>query len=461
MSANRFQHYLSIALIFGVVGMLAWLSDRYIATADWTANSRNTLTEQSIKLLDSMPDAIRFKVFIYPDKNLKRDIQARLDLYQREKDNIEIDYIDPAKDPVLAREMGVASSGEVFIEYQGRSESLRALSEQTITTALQRLAYSGERVIRFLEGHGERRADSQNQTDYGFYAEELRNKGFKVEGLNLAKTGKVPEDTSVVVIASPTSKPLAGEIKLLREYAQGGGNVLWLADPGQMTGLEPLAEALAIEWQTGTVIYPDFQILGTAHPAVLLVLDYPDHAITSELFENTVLPFAGAVMGIKDSGWNQQPFLTSLERSWLETGKLDGDLSFSEEDGEQLGPFMLGVAMHRELDKDGNLVRPPATPEEAQQEKDSRHQRAVVIADSDFLANGYVDNLGNMQLGINIMQWLSHSDEQISIHIPPAPDNKLYLSAWAPTFYGIAFVLVAPILFLVIGVGRWWIRKRR
>ncbi|MDX1496854.1 MAG: hypothetical protein R3352_04810, partial [Salinisphaeraceae bacterium] len=236
---------------------------------------------------------------------------------------------------------------------------------------------------------------------------------------------------------------------------------LWLADPEQRVGLDAVAEALAIEWQNGTVIYPDFQMLGTTHPGVLLVLDYPDHAITRELFENTVLHFTGAIKGIKDSGWDQKPFLTSLERSWLETGELDGDLSYSEEDGEKLGPFMLGVAMHRELDKDGNLVRPPATPEEAKQKKESRHQRAVVIADSDFLANGYVENLGNMQLGINIMQWLSHSDEQISIHIPPAPDNKLMLSAWAPTFYGIAFVLVAPLLFLVIGVGRWWIRKRR
>lgn len=463
MTANRFQHYISIALIFVVAGMLAWLSDRYIATADWTANNRNTLTEPSKKLLATMPDPVRFKVFIYPDKNLKRDIDARLHMYQREKDNIEVEYIDPAKDPVLAREMGVAASGEVFIEYQGRRESLRALSEQTITTALQRLAYSGERVIRFLEGHGERRADSPDQADYGLYVEELSNKGFKVEGLNLARSGKIPEDTSVLVIAAPKSKPLEGEIQLLRDYVQNGGNILWLADPGQLAGLQPLAEDLAVQWQQGSVIYPDFQMLGTSHPAVLLVLDYPDHAITRELFENTVLPFAGALKGVRDSGWDQQPFLTSLERSWLETGSLDGDLTFSEEDGEQLGPFMLGVAMHRKLDDEGKLVQPPATPEEAEARKDeeTRQQRAVVLADSDFLANGFVENLGNMQLGLNIMQWLSHSDEQINIHIPPAPDNKLYLAPWAPAFYGIAFVLVAPMLFLVIGVGRWWLRRRR
>ena len=35
-------------------------------------------------------------------------------------------------------------------------ENLRMLSEQTLTNALERLAYSGESWIVFLEGHGER-----------------------------------------------------------------------------------------------------------------------------------------------------------------------------------------------------------------------------------------------------------------------------------------------------------------
>ncbi len=461
MTSNRIQHFISIALILAVASMLGWLSTRYVTSADWTANSRNTLTDPSLRQLASMPDSIRFRVFIYPDKNIKRDIEARLQMYQRAKDNIEVEFIDPAKQPVLAREMNVAASGEVFIEYQGRRESLRALSEQTITTALQRLAYSGDRVVRLLEGHGERRAEGKDQTDYSDFVKELRNKGLKVEGLNLAKTAEVPADTSVLVIAGMRSTPLPGEVKMLRDYIARGGNILWLADPDAPEGLDELAEELAIQWQRGAIIYPDYQLLGTPHPAIALTLDYPDHLITQDLFQNTVFPFAAAMKGISDSGWEQKPVLTTLERSWLETGKLDEDLTYNEADGDQLGPFMFGVAMHREVAPEKTAKASDSeSGEEAGADK-PRQQRAMVIGDSDFLANGYVRNLGNMQLGLNIVQWLSHSDEQISIHIPPAADNKLFLAPWAPAFYGLAFVLVGPLLFLAIGVGRWLIRRRR
>ena len=84
-----------------------------------------------------------------------------------------------------------------------------------------------------------------------------------------------------------------------------------------------------------------------------------------------------------------------------------------------------------------------------------------MIGDSDFLANGFVNNLGNMQLGINLVQWLSHSDSQLSIHIPPAPDNKLFIAPWAPMVYGLVFVLILPLGLLAFGVGRWLVRRRR
>lgn len=457
MTSNRLQHFVSIVLILAVVGMLGWLSTRYVATADWTVNSRNTLTEPSLKLLASMPDPIRFRAFIYPDKNIKRDIETRLMMYQREKDNIEIEFIDPAKEPVLARELNVAASGEVFIEYQGRRESLRALSEQTITTALQRLAFSGERVVRLLEGHGERRIDSPDQADIGEWVKELRNKGLKVEGLNLAGTAEIPADTSVLVIAGPRSKLLDGEVKIVRDYVAAGGNLLWLADPDGLAGLEALSDDVAVQWQKGTVIYPDYEMMGTGHPAIVLALEYPQHVITQDLFENTVFPFAAALRGITDAGWEQKPILTSFERSWLESGSVEQEMTFNEADGDQLGPMMMGVAMHRELPSTAEAESEATNKEE----DESRQQRVIVIGDSDFLANGFVNNLGNMQLGINLVQWLSHSDTQLSIHIPPAPDNKLFIAPWAPMVYGLVFALILPLGLLSFGVGRWLIRRRR
>ncbi|MGH8529425.1 MAG: GldG family protein [Nevskiales bacterium] len=465
---QRLQHALSIVLVLVVAGLFAWLSTRYSTSFDWTANNRNSLTEPSKRLLDSLPDPIKVTAWVFPDKTVRSGIESKFEAYQRHKPDISVEFIDPAKQPQKARELNVGASGEVFVEYQGRRESLTALSEQTITTALQRLAYTGERWVLFLEGHGERKLEGADGADYGDFAKLLRDKGLKVRGLNLAQAPTIPHNTAVLIIAGPQRNLLPGEVKLIRDYVAGGGNLLWLADPDPESrgGLAGLAEDLAVQWLKGTLIYPDYQLLGTEHPAIALVMDYPQHAVTYALQDITVFPFAGALKGVKDSGWTQQPMLTAPERTWLETGTLDADIEYQQAQGDQLGPFMLGVALDRVApDPEKDNKQEPLTPEslaKAEKEQAAReHQRVVVLADSDFLANGFIGTLGNQQLGLNILQWLSNRDAQISIDIPAAPDNKLFLAPWAPMLYGAAFILVLPLALVGVGVSRWWIRRRR
>ncbi|NJM10808.1 MAG: hypothetical protein HC889_01810 [Synechococcaceae cyanobacterium SM1_2_3] len=55
------------------------------------------------------------------------------------------------------RELGITLDGELYLEYRGRGEKLRHLSEQSLTQALQRLSREREIILRFLDGHGERK----------------------------------------------------------------------------------------------------------------------------------------------------------------------------------------------------------------------------------------------------------------------------------------------------------------
>ena len=70
------QQLISAVLFVGVLAMLGWLSTRYKLEADWTAGNRNTLTEASRKLLDSLPDPIAFKVFLYPRSEMRQALEA-------------------------------------------------------------------------------------------------------------------------------------------------------------------------------------------------------------------------------------------------------------------------------------------------------------------------------------------------------------------------------------------------
>lgn len=448
-SASRLVQQLSAGVLFlAVLVLLGMLSVRYSLEMDWTAGARNTLTQPSREQLAAMPEELRFTVFAYSGDELRRAIEADLQRYRREKDNLAIEFIDPSAQPQKVREYNISRPGEFVVEYQGRRETLSDTTEQSVTAALQRLAYAGEQWAVFIEGHGERALeDSQSADALGKFAQALREKGLKVQSLNLVKTPQIPDNTSVLVIASPQKALLPGEIRLIDAYVQGGGNLLWLADPDHSPGLAPLAATLGINWQNGYAILPEYEILGTGHPGFFAAIGYPPNPVTRGFSEVTLFPLVRSVQPLKDSGWKAEPLLVTSEAAWLETGPIDGGrVALGPEDIP--GPLMIGLTQTRQLAQD-------------EAEAPARTQRVALVGDADFLSNTYLNELGNRQLGLNLMQWLASRDAQLNIDIPKAPDTSLYLPGWATLLIGGGFVVLLPLLLLGVGVARWLWRRRR
>lgn len=451
------QQIISGLLFLAVLVMLGWLSVRYKQQWDWTAGNRNTLTEASRRQLAAMPDPIRFVAFAYPGAEERATVEFFVERYKRVKPNIELEFIDPSAQPQKVREYNISFAGEVVLEYQGRRENLRGLSEQSITTALQRLAFTGENWIVFLEGHGERSTQGQGPDAITQFAQVLKDKGLKVQPLNLVSTPKIPDNTSVLVIASPRSTLFEGEVKLIREYVEKGGNLLWLADPDFPPGLEPLADLLGISWQNGYAVFPEYQMLGTGHPGVFAALGYPATPVTRGLDQVTLFPLVRSVSSKGGSSFSFEPMLTSSEAAWLETGALDGGpVRMEPEKGDIAGPLNIGALLTREKpDADKAETKPGDAPAPAPQ------QRVAVIGDADFLSDAYLAQLGNQQLGLNLVQWLAARDAQLNVDVPKAPDVDLFLPDWALTLISGGFVILLPLLLLGTGVGRWIVRRRR
>lgn len=440
----RLQHVLTILLMIAVAALLVFVSGRYTLHADWTYANRNSLTPASKRILDTMPGEIRFTAYAYPGPT-RQSIRDQLDRYRRADDSVSLAFVDPAEAPQQMRELGVRSDGEVRVNYDERDVTLDDLTEQTVTSALQRLAAGRDQWVVFLTGHGER--DSQNEEPGGYsqFSAALGRQGLKTRPLNLGESPAIPDNASVLVIASPQQSPLPGEVELIRDYLDEGGNLLWLTDPSTPDPMPALAEALGLQWQSGTVIYPDYQALGTGHPALALVVNYPRHPVTQRLDGLTLFPFAGGVTATDTTTWQAASLIRTPARSWLETGDLDGeDVSFSEEDGDRAGPVTIGMALERKTDG----------PES------NGTQRVAALADSDFATNANLGTLGNRPFAMALIQWLAHRDSQIAVDIPTAPDASLTLAPWETRFIWLGFVLALPLLLLAIGLGRWWWRRR-
>ena len=92
---------------------------------------------------------------------------------------------------------------------------------------------------------------------------------------------------------------------------------------------------------------------------------------------------------------------------------------------------------------------------------DDREQRVVVIGSSHFLANTYLGNGGNIDFGVNIINWLAGDDDLIVIQPRATIDSQLVLSETDLTLIAVGFLMALPLCLLVTGFVIWWRRRAR
>jgi len=237
----------------------------------------------------------------------------------------------------------------------------------------------------------------------------------------------------------------------LQAYVEAGGNLLWLTEPDAPGGLEPLAEQLGINILPGLVVDKTTQMFGIENPTFVVITGYPRHAISRDMSAVTVFPEAAALETTDSAAWNAVSLLTTLQHSWTELGEIAGDIGYDSDSDERAGPLDIGVA----------LTRTPSTQNTQADDNTPSEQRVVVIGDGDFLSNTYLGNPGNLDLGLDIVRWLTHDEASIELRVRAAPDTSLALGKVAQAVIAIGFLVALPLLLLLAGVVIWLRRRRR
>ena len=433
-------------LLVLLTALLSWLSVRYPIRADWTRNGRHTLSEASRQVLAKVTGELTITAYAREQEDLRNAIKRFIARYQRVKPDIRLHFVNPDAVPDETRALGINENGELVIHYQGRSENTRPGSEEVFTNALQRLLHEKERWLAFVEGHGERNPLGKSNHDLGEWGRQISNRGFRIQPLNLARTRAIPDNTTVLVIAGPLVNYLPGEVELIINYLARGGNLLWLAEPNNIYGLDALAEYLGVDFPKGAVIDFAGQLVGVNDPRIVLVTEqlYGDHPALKGFKFSTLFPMATMVTSHDQDHWKVKPLITTGDHTWQETGELKGDVGF-DADTDTRGPLNIALSLERELTEEQ-----PGGP---------RRQRIIVVGDGDFLANTYIGNSGNMELGMRLVNWLGSDEEFISIPAKYAQDTQLEISQLTAGIIGFGFLIIIPLLLLGAGGIIWWRRK--
>ncbi len=423
-------------LLLLIVIIAAWLTQKYSWSLDWTRDNRNSLSQSSRDVLQTIDQPVKFTVLIDLAANKRNIYRRKIAKYQRYKKDISLQFLDTDTQIEQANELLLFNEGQVRVDYADRYEVLDQANEADISNALQRLRRNEKPWLGFIKGHGERDVFQDDNQGYSMLRETLETSGMHVQDFNLLESTTIPDNISALVIAAPQDKLLVGEEKLIVDYLQAGGNLLWLQDPNRAEQLPSLNKVLGINWIAGTIIDANKElrsILGIQHPAVVPVIEYQAHSITENLKNQTLYPFATAFEIIEDKDWRVQPLFYSLPRAWSETSTSGGDSAiFSSDDGDTAGPLLMAAALTRK--------------------KSETTQRIIIVGDSDFMANGYIGHGENLALSSAIIQWLINDDDGLTLLPYKPPDVSIQLNNTAIISLASGYLLVIPLSILMLGI---------
>ncbi len=277
-----------------------------------------------------------------------------------ESDKFTYEFKDPKKSIELNAkyEIKEGQTSVILVRGSGATEThtaLSVISEQDLTNALIKLNASGSQKIYFLTGPAEyplvASGHSNNVGGQAPSMSELKNsllqEGYTVETLNLSQVKNViPADAAMLAIVHASTPYTQSESEAIEKYLELGGRLLYFADFGAESGLEPLLAKYGIEISPGVVA--DAANPRSPYQAVGSPSEHEIGAILKRLGASLLIDTARGLIPLKEGtlpGVVTTPVLTSSPASWIE---LTPSKDPQPDENERQGAIPLIVASTRD-----------------------------------------------------------------------------------------------------------------
>jgi len=258
----------------------------------------------------------------------------------------------------------------------------------------------------------------------------------------------VPEDADVVIVAGARKQVFDEELAVLDRYLARGGALLAMGDP-RVSGrwIEKL-RGWGADLGNDIVVDRALALFGRAVTPFAGKYD-PEHPITKGFRDprNDAVMFH-EVRSVKPrDGVALQAIVFTGEASWAERNlaRLDSEGAAAMDADDLPGPVPVMVAGTPALS--------------ASTEGGAAKARLVVVGDTNFASNEFIDAGRNRDLFLNAANWLIGDVASISVRPNRSRASRFQLTA--DQFHAIrsASLFLLPEAIAVLGVFTWWSRR--
>ena len=476
--------FLMVVIFLGILGIVDFILNQHYGRIDLSEGGTYSLSPQTVNVLKGLKEEVKVSGFYKERSTTQAQAKDLFESYRYYSPKFNYDFVDPDKNPALAKLYGITEYDTVVVEAAGKpggagatkeaakgvlqgatssqtgpdvaepkkgalTVSIRKVSEQELTGAIVRVTRSTKKVIYFTEGHGEHSIDDAARPGYSEGKSGLQKQGYSVKKLLLLSDPKVPDDAAVLVIAGPQKPFLDQEIGAVETYLKRGGQLFALIDPQARSGLEGLLNRYGVELKNDIVYDPFSRLFGgefnipIVNPGM-----YARHELTKDFNLPTFYPLVRSVSANKEKGsiFVFQDVVKTGPTSWA-TPKVGGPPENFNPNRDQKGPVTIGAVVTVKKDASGLSDA-------------EKKMRLAVLGDSDFATNIYFDKAGNGDLFQNVVSWLAQEEDLISIRPKEAKTSTLMLTTQQGKFLFYVPVVALPGAVLITGFTIWRRRRR-
>lgn len=438
-----------ILVVLAVVVVANYLANKYSKSYDATANKRYSLSPETKKIVDGLKQEATITYFNASTRFSEgKDI---LDEYAALSPKVKVRYVDPVKDPMVARAAGIRSEGTATVQVGDHTEIATDMTEEGLTGAFIRDIKGNTRTVCFITGSGEHAIDDSSRDGESHFKELLGRDSYQTKSINLIQTAAVPADCTAIVIDGPTRNYEQPEVNAIKTYVENGGRAFFMLDPPLNVGSSAIAgnDALTSLLQSwGVTVEKDLvldlnpigQLYGFGGQ-VALVNSYGTQPIVAEMKTTfTGFPLARSISFKSNDKSTVEKLFDSSDTSFATTNLSSPKVNVKDPNNKR-GPLTLGVAGSYSTGKAGS------------------EGRFVVVGSSDWASNSFISFNGNGDLATNAINWLCSDEDLISIR-PKAPeDRRITMTRAQLNMVRLISQFVLPLIVIMGGILVWWKRR--
>jgi ABC-type uncharacterized transport system involved in gliding motility auxiliary subunit len=443
-----------------VLSLINFLAVRHHKRYDLTEQGSFSLSEQTKKILKSLPRPVEAKAYYYPGTAPEQKMKDLLEEYAYQGgDKFRARFIDPLKNPSEAKTDSVTQEQSVVFKSGSQSTTVVNGDEEAVTNALLKVTRDRVTTLCFTLGHGERETKDTTESGLSAFQAQAEKQQAKVESFSPASG--VPDHCAAVVVAGPQRPFLPAEAEKLQAYLDGGGRAAILLDPGIDSGLQGLLQRYGIATE-GDLIVDRVSALFGGKPDIPMVPGdgYEEHPITKGFRYQTFFPLAMSLnlASPAPQGVALQALARTTPLAWGEksyekeapTGKLKMDAE------DRPGPLVVGAVATKKLSE----TPPPAAGTTPAPSPAPKETRLVVFGDSDFASNSYFGGTSDGELFSNAVNWLAGQEDLVAIGPKSRTPVLVSLSQRQASLIWFVSVLIGPAAILLVGTVIWARRRR-